>query len=197
MPLAGGVSGVEFASDGTIESAYRVLAGTTSNCAGGPAPWGKWLSCEEHDQGMVHECDPATLNAGVARPALGVFSHEAVCVDPVNQQLYLTEDKPDGCLYRFTPTAYPDLSAGLLEVAVGTVPGIVAWAAVPNPSGGAADPGSRSPAPPTSTVARAPGTTRESSTSPPRATSGSGPTTSPAQRSRFSMTRRSSAPTPR
>jgi hypothetical protein len=140
LPLGGGVSGVEFAADGRIERAYRVLAGTTLNCAGGPAPWGKWLSCEEHDQGMVHECDPATLNAGVARPALGVFSHEAVCVDPVNHQLYLTEDKPDGCLYRFTPTSYPDLSAGLLEVAVGTTPGTLGWTAVPNPLGGATNP---------------------------------------------------------
>jgi uncharacterized protein len=147
VPGAGGVSGVEFAADGTVERAYRVLAGTSTNCAGGPAPWGKWLSCEEHAQGMVHECDPATLNVGVARPALGVFSHEAACVDPVNGQLYLTEDQPDGCLYRFTPDSYPDLTAGLLEVAVGpvdangnAVPGTLTWTEVPNPTGGAADP---------------------------------------------------------
>jgi hypothetical protein len=140
LPGGGGVSGVEFDSSGRLERAYRVLAGTTLNCAGGPAPWGKWLSCEEHAQGMVHECDPAKLNLGVARPALGAFSHEAVSVDPVNEQLYLTEDEPDGCLYRFTPASYPDLSAGLLEVAVGTVPGTITWTAVPNPLGGAANP---------------------------------------------------------
>ena len=75
-----------------------------------------------------------TLNAGVARPAMGVFAHEAACVDPVNQRLYLTEDEADGCLYRFTPTDYPDLSAGLLEVAVGHArPAPSTWAEVPEP----------------------------------------------------------------
>ena len=150
-PGTGGVSGVEFDANGNVERAYRVLAGTTSNCAGGPAPWGKWLSCEEHDEGMVHECDPATLvpqdTATTARPALGVFSHEAVCVDPGNRRLYLTEDEGDGCLYRFTPASYPDLSAGLLELAVGpvdangaAVPGTLTWTEVPNPLGGALEP---------------------------------------------------------
>jgi uncharacterized protein len=141
-PGGGGVSGVEFASDGTVERAYRVLSGTTSNCAGGPAPWGKWLSCEEHDVGLVHECDPTTLNGPVSRPAMGRFSHEAVCVDPVGERLYLTEDEGDGCLYRFTPDNYPDLSAGLLEVAVGPVdgdgnaqPGALDWDMVDEPGG--------------------------------------------------------------
>jgi hypothetical protein len=145
LPLGGGVSGVEFDQDGNVERAYRVLAGTTANCAGGPAPWGRWLSCEEHEAGMVHECDPAITNAGVARPALGVFAHEAVAVDPVGGRLYLTEDEGDGCWYRFTPTTYPDLSAGLLEVATQgaggpAAPGALGWAPVPNPGGGAADP---------------------------------------------------------
>ena len=43
---------------GTITDAYRILANTSVNCAGGPTPWGTWLSCEEIVRGRVWECDP-------------------------------------------------------------------------------------------------------------------------------------------
>ena len=138
----GGSSAVEFDPQGRVERAYRILAGTGSNCAGGPTPWGTWLSCEEYDQGRVWECNPAGTPAdAVPHDALGVFSHEAVCVDPVGKRLYLTEDEGEGCWYRFTPAAYPDLSDGLLEVAVtGPQGGPVTWVAVPDPQGGAQNP---------------------------------------------------------
>jgi uncharacterized protein len=128
-----GTSAIRFKPNGDVDSAYRILAGTNLNCAGGGTPWGTWLSCEEHDSGLVWECDPAGTLTALPRPALGVFNHEAAAVDPQRKQLYLTEDKPDGGFYRFTPVAYPDLSEGLLEVAVVAADGTVGWREVPDP----------------------------------------------------------------
>jgi secreted PhoX family phosphatase len=91
---------------------HRVsLAGTSGNCAGGPTPWGTWLTCEETDEiidgvphGYVFEVDPK--RGGDPRPltALGRFEHEAVSFDR-RGVAYLTEDAdgPHGYIYRFRP----------------------------------------------------------------------------------------------
>ena len=135
-PAAGGVSAIRFASDGEISAAYRILEGSTSNCAGGPTPWGTWLSCEEDPggQGLVFECDPTGEKLAVAHEAIGRWTHEAAAVDPDSECVYLTEDHPEGLLYRFTPASYPDLSAGALEACVLGPGGAVSWVSVSDPS---------------------------------------------------------------
>lgn len=87
-----------------------VLAGTQRNCAGGVSPWG-WLSCEEsttEGHGYVFLAPIDAEGWHPARPIRGYgrFNHEAVAIDD-RHRAYLTEDRGDGCLYRFEPDA-PD-----------------------------------------------------------------------------------------
>ncbi|HTO01431.1 MAG TPA: alkaline phosphatase PhoX [Microthrixaceae bacterium] len=133
----GGASSVHFGKDGEVLSAQRVLGNTTANCAGGPTPWGTWLSCEERfdEKGQVWECDPTGKTEAVVHPALGSWAHEAVAVDPEGKALYLTQDNPEGLFYRFTPDSYPDLSSGKLEAMIVAADESVTWGEVTDPSG--------------------------------------------------------------
>ncbi|SFP94122.1 WD40-like Beta Propeller Repeat [Nitrosomonas cryotolerans] len=137
---AGGVGALRFNQQGELMDAYSILKNTTRNCAGGHTPWQTWLSCEEIDKGQVWECDPFGKNAPQPRNALGLFRHEAIAIDTENKQLYLTEDQPDGCLYRYTARSfnaagYPNLDDGFLEIAE-TIDGHtkeLRWHSLPDP----------------------------------------------------------------
>jgi len=114
---------------------FRSLAGTIRNCAGGVTPWGSWLSCEEdttrpgtdalHDHGFVFEV-PASATAPVVPvplTAMGRFRHEAAIVDPASGNVFMTEDRDDGLLYRFVPAQPGRLAEGGKLQALGVAQG--------------------------------------------------------------------------
>ena len=160
----GGTTTVVFDPDaGVYLETFASLGGTIRNCAGGPTPWGSWLSCEEtmneptegsSDQakltqkhGYVFEVPADGASDAVALKAMGRFSHEAVAVDPLTGIVYETEDRMPSGFYRFIPNQRGNLAAGgvLQMLAIGSATrqtysdptgtdyGVVSWVTIDQP----------------------------------------------------------------
>lgn len=127
--LGGGTTTLVVGPDRLVRYQYASIAGTIRNCAGGPTPWGSWITCEENvslpsgsnqkRHGYNFEV-PASASISVADPLplvdMGRFNHEAVCVEPETGFVFQTEDEGDSLFYRFRPFINGNLHAGgLLE----------------------------------------------------------------------------------
>lgn len=89
--IAGGNTNILFdISSGEFVSSYGSLVGAIRPCAGGPTPWGSWLSAEENfsvdqfgfEHGWLFDVPGFGISDGVPIKAAGRFNHEAAAVDP-------------------------------------------------------------------------------------------------------------------
>ena len=82
------------------------LSGTHTNCAGGPTPWGTWVTCEETTTGPTAGYGKAHgYNFEVPADANGP-------VDPSTGWVYETEDRGTSGIYRFIPRRQGELASG-------------------------------------------------------------------------------------
>jgi uncharacterized protein len=99
-----------------LEKDWCSLSGTMVNCAGGPTPWGSWITCEEtvvgaaqgyaKEHGYCFDVSMSSDDPVEPKPIIGMgrFVHEAIAVDPKTGIIYLTEDRQQSGFYRFIPS---------------------------------------------------------------------------------------------
>jgi secreted PhoX family phosphatase len=133
----GGTTTVEVTRYGEVVRSFTSLNGTQMNCAGGPMPWGSWVTCEEtvngpdvgadftgapnialtQPHGFIFDVPAGGVSSGEPITAAGRFAHEAVAFDPAAGVLYQTEDNfgfPSG-LFRFLPDTDPRQAGRLVD----------------------------------------------------------------------------------
>lgn len=134
--LAGGCTVITTDTKGTNHGEFVAISGTVNNCAGGPTPWGTWLTCEETSDraGKTWTADDGTTGTyekdhgyvfevwadGTADPTpikcLGRYAHEALAIDNTRTQVFLSEDadEPNGLFYRWSAPAGVKLGPGVM-----------------------------------------------------------------------------------
>ena len=128
VAAGGGTTTLIFdARTGKLDEDYGSLAGTSTNCAGGPTPWDSWMTCEETTRfttvphGYVFDVPAEGLADPTPIRDMGRFSHEALAVDPVTGYIYETEDAGfNSGFYMFVPNRRnrPELGGALYMLKV-------------------------------------------------------------------------------
>ncbi|WP_182378854.1 alkaline phosphatase PhoX [Nocardioides sp. WS12] len=133
---AGGCTVISTDRHGRNLGEFVAISGTSTNCAGGPTPWGTWLTCEEtedragkswsgngksgtyaKDHGYVFE----VFHDGRTNPkpikAFGRYAHEACAIDKSRRHVFLSEDAsgPNGLFYRWTAERGHRLKSGIAD----------------------------------------------------------------------------------
>jgi secreted PhoX family phosphatase len=131
----GGCTTTVVSAFGEVQQAWTSLSGTQMNCAGGPMPWGAWITCEEtvngpdvgpdftgasnvpltQRHGFIFEVPVGGVSDADPVTSAGRFPHEAVAFDPDEGILYMTEDNfafPSG-FYRYIPPSNPTVTGHL------------------------------------------------------------------------------------
>jgi hypothetical protein len=133
----GGTTTLEITPEADQVQSWVSLNGTAFNCAGGPSPWGTWITCEETPNGVDQQRSflvgpgdpddltyqeqhgflfevpvsrgPGQLEEGVPIRKAGRFPHEAAAVDPATGIVYMTEDDfaYPSGLFRYIPPNNP------------------------------------------------------------------------------------------